>query len=108
MITKLSCTLFAILLLGEAAAFSTSTRSPRYHLVDSQPFVSDGNLGGGSRREFVSKSVAILTSATVVVTGCSPAFADVSDGNALPTGAAQFGRVIRAKSDLEVRWTSDC
>jgi hypothetical protein len=33
-----------------------------------------------------------------------PAWADVSDGNALPEGAAQFGRVIRAKADLLVRW----
>ena len=31
-----------------------------------------------------------------------PAFADVSDGNALPEGAAQFARVIRAKEDLIV------
>jgi len=32
-----------------------------------------------------------------------PAWADVSDGNALPEGAAQFGRIIRAKADLLVR-----
>ena len=35
--------------------------------------------------------------------GGLPAWADVSDGNALPEGAAQFGRVIRAKADLLVR-----
>ena len=31
-----------------------------------------------------------------------PVWADVSDGNALPQGAAQFGRVVRAKSDMLV------
>ena len=31
-----------------------------------------------------------------------PANADVSDGNALPEGAAQFSRVVRAKADMIV------
>lgn len=31
-----------------------------------------------------------------------PANADVSDGNALPEGAAQFSRVVRAKTDMIV------
>jgi hypothetical protein len=39
-----------------------------------------------------------LTSTGVV----HPALADVSDGNALPDGAAQFGRIIRARENLAV------
>jgi hypothetical protein len=46
--------------------------------------------------------VAVFSASSLVV-GSSPAFADVSDGNALPQGAAQFSRILRAKSDLAVR-----
>jgi hypothetical protein len=56
-----------------------------------------------NRRDFGAR---ILSSSSMVVAALAssqPAYADVSDGNALPQGAAQFGRVIRAKSDLQVR-----
>jgi hypothetical protein len=57
---------------------------------------------GSERRKFVQDFVAVF-SASFLVAGSAPAFADVSDGNALPQGAAQFGRILRAKSDLVVR-----
>lgn len=39
----------------------------------------------------------------LLITGASPAQADVSDGNSLPQGAQQFARVIKLKADLKVR-----
>lgn len=51
-----------------------------------------------SRRSFVS--AAIIAGASTLFTG--PAFADVSDGNALPQGAAQFSRLLKTKNDLNV------
>jgi hypothetical protein len=58
----------------------------------------------GSRRVFVQAGV-IQTAAVAALLfggGVAPAAADVSDGNALPEGAAQFGRVVRTKVDLAV------
>ena len=54
------------------------------------------------RRSFAKVLTAgILASSSV---GSSPqsAYADVSDGNSLPEGAAQFSRLIRLKDDLIV------
>lgn len=50
------------------------------------------------RRMLKACGLALLTPAIVP----RQALADVSDGNALPQGAAQFQRVIRAKSDMIV------
>jgi hypothetical protein len=57
-----------------------------------------------SRRDFFS--TAINTSAAVasgLVLNPLPSVADVSDGNALPQGAAQFSRVIKVRAQLKVR-----
>ena len=51
-----------------------------------------------SRRSFVSAAIAV--GASTIFT--RPAFSDVSDGNALPQGAAQFSRVLKVKNDLKV------
>ncbi len=67
-------------------------------------FDSDGVLEStvnANRRNVLSKVAALLSMPTMFAFGL-PAFADVSDGNALPEGAAQFSRVVRAKSDMIV------
>lgn len=46
-------------------------------------------------------SAGIVGTVSVALTGApQTAFADVSDGNSLPEGAAQFSRLIRLKGDL--------
>ena len=52
-----------------------------------------------TRKEVMERLV--LVAAGVVGLVPSKALADVSDGNALPQGAAQFSRVLRLKSDLQ-------
>jgi len=55
------------------------------------------------RRGFISRAVEatiVATTIGVVEWSTPAAFADVSDGNALPTGAQQFSRLVRLKSDL--------
>mmetsp|Transcript_27727 Transcript_27727/g.49982 ORF Transcript_27727/g.49982 Transcript_27727/m.49982 type:complete len:202 (+) Transcript_27727:135-740(+) len=56
-----------------------------------------------SRRDFLSTSIA--TAATVatstLVLAPLPSVADVSDGNVLPQGAAQFSRVIKVRAQLK-------
>ena len=61
------------------------------------------------RRSFLGSAVtavgSILALATATATtGAQPAFADVSDGNALPDGAARFAKLVRVKSDIPVSW----
>ena len=53
-----------------------------------------------TRRNFVSSSIAGAGLA-VWISSPSPSLADVSDGNALPQGAAQFSRVIKVRSQLK-------
>ena len=59
------------------------------------------SLNNIDRRVFVSKQGAIL-SVGFLATKTKPAFADVSDGNSLPDGAAQFSRILRLKSEIVV------
>eukprot|EP00980_Cylindrotheca_fusiformis_P028113 scaffold22581_cov123-Cylindrotheca_fusiformis.AAC.10 len=99
----MSKVLLLMLILGEAAAFSTWNTGARMQFLDSQLSMSVEDDGTASRREFVDKSSIGLSAMMMAAFRASPAFADVSDGNALPTGAAQFSRVVRAKGDLEVR-----
>ena len=54
-----------------------------------------------TRRGALSKVAKLLSVEAILCVGL-PAYADISDGNALPEGAAQFGRVIRAKADIAV------
>lgn len=57
-----------------------------------------------ARRVLVQWGAVHATSmiALIMGGGVAPAIADVSDGTALPEGAAQFGRVVRTKLDLGV------
>ncbi|KAL7538706.1 hypothetical protein ACHAWF_006194 [Thalassiosira exigua] len=48
-----------------------------------------------NRRDFVSTCAAAVAAASSVALSPLPSAADVSDGNALPQGAAQFSRVIK-------------
>jgi hypothetical protein len=59
-----------------------------------------------NRRDFIS--TAIATSVAVGGSSFFPAvsLADVSDGNSLPQGAAQFSRVIKVRAQLKVSYIS--
>jgi hypothetical protein len=57
-----------------------------------------------SRRDFFSSaSIATIgvTFESMMITSPLPSVADVSDGNALPQGAAQFSRVLKVRSQLQ-------
>jgi hypothetical protein len=102
-----SCRSFLLLLFaGQATAFTTD-RFPASKKTICGPLSSqlcdDLVNDATNRRQFVSRAFFALLSPALLTSGASPAAADVSDGNALPQGAAQFGRIIRAKSDLVVR-----
>ena len=57
--------------------------------------------GASSRRS----ALGWLALSTMGGTAASlPAWADVSDGNALPKEAQQFANVIKLKSNIKVRW----
>jgi len=58
---------------------------------------------GSMRRDFLTKfSMGLIATSNLLLFGHPHlAHADVSDGNALPQGAAQFSRVIRLKNDLQ-------
>jgi len=55
------------------------------------------------RRECLAGIVSSVFGAAVVTANPFVARADVSDGNSLPLGAAQFSRVLQLQSDLKVR-----
>jgi hypothetical protein len=77
------------------------TRTPVAALYASAD--SSDNSIFSQRRQFLTSSILLLSSASAAAFGAvSPALADVSDGNELPQAAAQFRRVLRAKSDLVV------
>lgn len=88
--------------LSHAFAFTSSgkvTRSPGTVLFASSD--SSDNSIPSDRRQFLASSILLLSSASAAAFGgVSPALADVSEGNELPKAAAQFSRVLRAKSDL--------
>jgi len=67
-------------------------------LASSTSDVSDDSVG---RRVAISRALSFL-SVPFLLGGGLPAYADVYDGNSLPQGAAQFGRLVRAKSDMIV------
>jgi hypothetical protein len=101
------CRSFLLLLFaGQAVAFTTD-RLPASKKTIGGPLSSqlcdDLVNDATNRRQFFSRAFLTLLSPALLTSGASPAAADVSQGNALPQGAAQFGRIIRAKSDLIVR-----
>jgi hypothetical protein len=107
MIAMNPCGSFLLLLFaGQAAAFTTA-RLPGTKKTICGPLSSqvrdDLVNDATNRRQFVSRAFLALLSPALFTFGAPPAAADVAEGNALPQGAAQFGRIIRAKSDLVVR-----
>jgi hypothetical protein len=54
------------------------------------------------RQHFLKNGVSGILGLAFSASAVQSAVADVSDGNALPDGAAQFGRVIRARENLAV------
>mmetsp|Transcript_131266 Transcript_131266/g.379738 ORF Transcript_131266/g.379738 Transcript_131266/m.379738 type:complete len:204 (+) Transcript_131266:61-672(+) len=101
MLSKLLLGLAALMGAENALAFAPGLNAeitPRTQVSASR---SDDSIPDGcsSRRAALSKFAGIIA-APAVLGASLPAFADVSDGNALPGGAAQFGRVIRAKADM--------
>ena len=77
---------------GAVAPGGTKTRLPLEATYD-------GSMAGMTRREVFMRSAILLSLSTINKPGA--ASADVSDGNALPQGAAQFSRVLRLKSDIQ-------
>ena len=89
---KLSSFLAIVALLNSADAFAPSTEEctirTRTHLE-------------ASRRDFLSASAASIAAASTLVLTPQPSYADLSDGNALPEGMAQFNRVIKVRAQLK-------
>ncbi|KAL7543390.1 hypothetical protein ACHAXR_013345 [Thalassiosira sp. AJA248-18] len=54
-----------------------------------------------NRRDFLSTSIATAAAASTLVLSPLPSVADLSDGNALPEGAAQFSRIIKVRAQLK-------
>lgn len=79
--------------LGVSYAFTTSSVSTCTRNVQLSAKTDEQ-----SRRSFVSAAIAV--GASTIFAG--PAFSDVSDGNTLPQGAAQFSRLLKVKNDLQV------
>lgn len=52
---------------------------------------------GASRRAFFSGAIWSVTASVIL---SNPAVADVSDGNQLPDGAAQFSRLLNTKNNI--------
>jgi hypothetical protein len=94
-----ACVLLSTL-LNSAEAFSHSrgegsSRSSS-HLAAS--------ASASSRRDFFSSVLSIATTGSIASTMVLyplPGVADVSDGNALPQGAAQFSRVLKVRAQLQ-------
>jgi hypothetical protein len=55
-----------------------------------------------NRRDFISTAIATSVAVGGFSTFPSVSLADVSDGNSLPQGAAQFSRVIKVRAQLKV------
>jgi hypothetical protein len=98
---KLSTSLLVLSLLRLYESFviepTVSIVKPKQTLL----FLFDGERDAVSRRQLFQFAAALAPAA--LVTGASPAKADVSDGNALPQGAQQFARVVKLQTDLKVR-----
>ena len=91
---KVLSTLFALTFLGDVSAFSCPST---VHRIETACYATL------NRRDFVSTAIAT----SVAVSGFSfpsQSLADVSDGNSLPQGAAQFSRVIKVRAQLKVSY----
>lgn len=84
---------FLFVVFGSCHAFSTCFQSKVARNLE-----LSATRNAQDRRSFVS--AAIIGGASICLT--NPALADVSDGNTLPQGAAQFSRLLKVKNDLKV------
>lgn len=67
---------------------------------------ADTTVASSSRRDFLATTSItvgsiVATAPALVLLSPLPSVADVSDGNALPQGAAQFSRVIKVRAQLK-------
>mmetsp|Transcript_18997 Transcript_18997/g.22845 ORF Transcript_18997/g.22845 Transcript_18997/m.22845 type:complete len:187 (+) Transcript_18997:106-666(+) len=83
---RLSLVFLSLLSVSSCSAFMVSGNSAR---------AAQTSLDMERRRIL---SGALVAASSVVIPGS--AFADLSDGNTLPKGAAQFSRVVNIKADL--------
>jgi len=62
-------------------------------------------MAAANRRDFVSTATATFVSVCGLGTLSFPSasLADVSDGDSLPQGVAQFSRIIKVRAQLKVR-----
>lgn len=99
---RLSSLVAAAALFGphaaQAFAPSTGVRCCRgcTHLA-----AAASDINSSSRRNFLSSTLATASAASALVLAPLPGAADVSDGNALPQGAAQFSRVLKVRAQLQ-------
>mmetsp|Transcript_10005 Transcript_10005/g.16618 ORF Transcript_10005/g.16618 Transcript_10005/m.16618 type:complete len:186 (-) Transcript_10005:153-710(-) len=80
--------LIPLLLVGSVASFAPSSISSSSSATE---------LAASSRRQILGSA---FVSASTILIGASSAFADVSEGNQLPDGAAQFSRLLKVKYDI--------
>jgi hypothetical protein len=91
------------------SAFSPPTAGPRVrsdisiNVVVKSSAHSIGDDVAVQRRNFLAKGlVAAAAVAATLTAEPTPVQADVSDGNELPPGVAQFSRLVRGKVELTV------
>lgn len=82
-----------VLIIGQALAFTQKglVRQAQKKATSSSLFVcsrSDSGFERPGRREII-KAASVMFTPALLASGSFPAFADVSDGNALPQGAVR-------------------
>jgi hypothetical protein len=97
--------LLLLMFAGQGMPFTSSPSFACQKVISGSHSASpsdDFEFDSPNRRQFISNSLLLLSSPALLTAGATPAVADVSDGTSLPKGAAQFGRVVRAKSNMAV------
>ena len=91
-----------LLFLATASSFTVTTlhskSSSHLSLSSSNGEEIIGTEISNGRRDFLFSSLS--TTLSIALLQPQQANADVSDGNSLPQGAAQFSRILKAKNDL--------
>jgi hypothetical protein len=105
--TKLSPFTLLLLFVPTSAAFvapsflkTKGCSSAITRMADSEDFFSSSRSSAEISRQDALRNLMGIAGALAFAP--SVARADVSDGNRLPEGAAQFSRVLRLKTDLQV------
>lgn len=93
---KLSKVLIAALAISSATAFAPSSQCNHNHKTSTEL-----SAGPSTRRSILATAATALTTASILLSSYpQPAFAEVSKGDSLPEGAAQFKRLLSLKTDL--------